>query len=63
MSLPEEEARALDAVQDFMLRICSGEHPLRPITQVRAEARQLMRHYPLVAGQRWLKKVGDSDEN
>lgn len=61
MSLPDEEARSLEAVRDFMLRICSGEHPLRPVTRVREEARQLMRHYPLAAGERWLKKLGDDE--
>lgn len=55
MSLPEQEARALDAVKDFMLALGNGQKKVTTITALRKEALSLMRHYPLAAGFRWLE--------
>ena len=56
MSTPEQEARALEAAWVFLLGLSSGQHPARPITDLRAEARTIAKHYPLLAGERWLTK-------
>lgn len=56
MSLPEQEARALLRAQQFLLALSSGEHPARPIRDLRNEARDIARHYPLAAGTRWLNR-------
>lgn len=54
MSLPDQEAAALEAARKFMLGVCSNK-PLRPISEVRAEARQIMRHFPLDPAGGWLR--------
>lgn len=48
MSLPDQEDRALEAARDFLLSLSSGRHPARPITALRAEARRIVKHYPLL---------------
>lgn len=48
MSLPDEEQRALRDARSFLLRLGSGEFPARPVSAVRAEARRVMWHYPLL---------------
>lgn len=63
MSLPDEEANSLDAAWRFLLQLSSGEHPARPITALRTEARRIAKHYPLAAGSRWLQLNGMSDED
>lgn len=54
MSMPDEEARALDYAHDFLSHLGSGEYKVASIRQLRADARMVLRHYPLAAGQRWL---------
>lgn len=53
MSTRDEEARALDEAWRFLLRLSSGEFPVRPVKALRAEARRIVKHYPLAAGMRW----------
>lgn len=53
MSLPEQEARALDDVLQFVLDISSGAEKRIP-TATRQRARRVARHYPLAAGAQWL---------
>lgn len=56
MSLPEQEARALDDAQDFLLALGSGQLKIDGnIKAIRAEARRIMRHYPLGPGAGWLE--------
>ena len=60
MSLPREEAAALDAAFEFLLALGSGRTKVTGrISEVRAEARSVLRHYPLAAGYRWLGDEGD----
>lgn len=47
MSTQEQEARALKRAQVLLRDISSGKHPVRPITALRKEARDILRHYPL----------------
>ena len=59
MSLTTEEARALDRAADLLLKLSSGQYLFakpggHAVTELRAEARSIMRHYPLAAGSRWL---------
>lgn len=58
MSTCDEEARALDDVWEFLLQLSSGEYKVTTITKLRADARRLVRHYPLAAGARWMKTQG-----
>lgn len=49
MTLPNERARAVVNVYDFLMRLASpyGERGIKKIpTEVRAEARRLAKHYP-----------------
>lgn len=63
MSLPDQEARALNLVHDFMLRICSGDMKFEGhVNDIRKEARSIMKHYPLAAGIMWLSMTEDVDE-
>ena len=56
MSTPDQEARALQRARVFLLALSSGQHPARPIRDLRAEARDIAKHYPLLAGEQWLTK-------
>ncbi len=48
MSLPEEEARAMRRAWEFLLHLASGEIRIAGhITEVRQEARDIVRHFPL----------------
>ena len=58
MSTRDEEARALDNVWEFLLQLSSGEYKVTTITQLRKDARRLVRHYPLAAGFRWRRAHG-----
>lgn len=53
MSTNDEEARALDEAWQFLLDLGSGRYPVKSVRALRAEARQVLRHYPLAAGTRW----------
>lgn len=57
MSLPEQQARALERAREFLLALSSGRHPARPIRDLRAEARDIANHYPLAPAEVWLSKV------
>lgn len=57
MSTRDEEARALDEAWRFLLRLSSGEFPVRPVKALRAEARRIVKHYPLAAGLRWEERA------
>ena len=46
MTLPDERYRAVKAAQQFLVRLAGGEYPRVP-KAVRAEARAILRHYPL----------------
>ena len=46
MTLPDERYRAVKAAQQFLARLAGGEYPRVP-KAVRAEARSVLRHYPL----------------
>ena len=46
MSLPAEQARALAAARNFIVRICSRETKRIP-TAVRQEARRCLKHFPM----------------
>jgi hypothetical protein len=46
MSLPSEQARALAAARNFIVRICSRETKRIP-TAVRQEARYCLKHFPM----------------
>ena len=46
MTLPDERYRAVKTAQQFLARLAGGEYPRVP-KAVRAEARSVLRHYPL----------------
>jgi len=46
MTLPDERYRAVKYAQQFLSRLAGGEYPRVP-KAVRAEARSILRHYPL----------------
>jgi hypothetical protein len=46
VTLPDERYRAVKAAQQFLARLAGGEYPRVP-KAVRAEARSILRHYPL----------------
>ena len=46
MTLPDERFRAVRHTQQFLVRLAGGGYPRVP-KAVRAEAGQLLRHYPL----------------
>jgi hypothetical protein len=46
VTLPDERYRAVKAAQQFLSRLAGGEYPRVP-KAVRAEARSVLRHYPL----------------
>ena len=46
VTLPDERYRAVKAAQQFLARLAGGEYPRVP-KAVRAEARAILRHYPL----------------
>jgi hypothetical protein len=46
MTLPDERYRAVQYAQQFLARLAGGEYPRVP-KAVRAEARSILRHYPL----------------
>ena len=54
MSLPEQEARALEAAEQFLRDLSSGAETLASRKEVRQKARDILRHYPLAPGMRWL---------
>lgn len=47
MSTPDQEARALARVREFMYDLGNGTCRVESITRLRADARATMRHYPL----------------
>jgi len=53
-STPEEEALALDAAQHLLIQIGSGHYRVTSIRRLRAECREVLRHYPLAPGESWL---------
>lgn len=53
MSLPREEARSLDDAVEFLCDLSSGKEKRIP-SATRQRARNVLRHFPLAAGQRWL---------
>lgn len=56
MSLPREEARALNETWEFLLGLSSGRIKVTGnVTELRRQARRLSKHYPLAAGPRWLE--------
>lgn len=46
MSLPDQEQRATERAWNFLLRLSSGEIKRIP-SEVRAEARDIAKHFPL----------------
>lgn len=56
MSLPDQEARALDAAFAFLMDLAGGKEKRIPQT-TRQRAREVARHFPLAAGTRWLGTV------
>jgi hypothetical protein len=46
VTLPDERYRAVKAAAQFLARLAGGEYPRVP-KAVRAEARSVLRHYPL----------------
>lgn len=52
MSLPDEEARALDEAWQFLLDLASGAEKRIP-SATRERARVIAKHFPLDAGGRW----------
>lgn len=62
MSLPEQEARALQRARWLLSGIGSGLYKITTITQLRADARDVMKHYPLDAEGRWMESYGDNPE-
>lgn len=54
MSLPTQEARALDEAIAFLLDLSSGAERRIP-TATRKRARDIAKHFPLAAGVRWLE--------
>jgi len=46
MTLPDERYRAVKFAQQFLARLAGGDYPRVP-KAVRAEARSILRHYPL----------------
>lgn len=53
MSTPEQEAWALDATRRLLLDLSSGAEKRVP-SATRERARRVARHYPMLAGERWL---------
>lgn len=47
MSLPEQEAAAMRRTWRFLLELGSGEKAVRPVGELRKEARELVKHFPL----------------
>ena len=69
MSLPAEQARALAAARDFIVRICSRETKRIP-TAVRQEARCCLKHFPMsydlpgiVSNDHAMKQMQDMEEH
>lgn len=62
MSLPDEEARALDEARTLLGALSSGQYKVTSVTALRKGARHVLRHFPLAAGERWLlaahKEIG-----
>ena len=52
MSTVDEEARALDDAFQFLLDLSSGKEKRIP-SATRQRARDVVKHYPLAAGERW----------
>ncbi|MGO2113292.1 MAG: hypothetical protein ACTH31_16950 [Pseudoclavibacter sp.] len=50
MSAPDQEARALARVRDFMYDLGNGTYRVETITRLRADARAVMKHYPIADG-------------
>lgn len=48
MSTPDQEARALARVRDFMYDLGNGTYRVESITRLRADARDAMHHYPII---------------
>lgn len=48
MSTPDEEARAMERVRDFMYALGNGSYRVESITRLRADARDAMHHYPII---------------
>lgn len=53
MSTKKEEAEALDRAWRFLLDLGSGRYRVESISKLRSDARQIARHFPLAASQRW----------
>lgn len=61
MSTTPEEARALERVRLFLLRLGSGAYRVDSITELRQDARNLVKHFPLAAGDRWREMSEEHD--
>lgn len=61
MSMPDEEARSLKMAFEFLLDLSSGEEKRIP-SATRKRAREVVRHYPLAAGDKWLMFNGEDDD-
>lgn len=60
MSLPEQEARALESAKEFLYALGNGQYKITTITALRADARSFMKHFPLVVGPRWMEAHGET---
>lgn len=62
MSTTQQEARALQRARWLLSGIESGLYKITTVTQLRADARDVMKHFPLAAEHRWMESYGDNPE-
>ena len=57
MTLPDEEARAIDAVRQFMFELLDPKLTPRVPKAIRQQARRLLKHYPILPNLGWADRI------
>jgi hypothetical protein len=57
MTLPEEEARAVDAVRQFLFELLDPKLTPRVPKGIRQRSRRLLKHYPLLPSLGWADRL------
>jgi hypothetical protein len=57
MTLPEEEARAIDSVRQFMFELLDPKLTPRVPKAIRQQARRLLKHYPIMPNLGWADRI------
>jgi hypothetical protein len=57
MTLPDEEARAIDATRQFMFELLDPRLTPRVPAAIRQRARRLLKHYPLMPNLGWADRI------